>query len=194
MSSGFVMMWFSQLFIDAASNTSLDLQRSKFAVHVTALLISLSLSILSIETFKYLDIRMMTDWVGLALKMQPIQTAGKIAIGPAGIIPHFNGDKTFIDLLGKNDHHIARLSAKEGFLRGHNKFDFDYSLGKLEAEYAIIQLESCDDFKPNNRETEWLTRELIRSEIFLKHFNYAPCQMDITASFGRMHLIRKTSE
>lgn len=43
-----------------------------------------------------------------------------------------------IDLLGINDYHIARLPAvSDGALPGHNKFDFDHSLGVLRPDLVI---------------------------------------------------------
>lgn len=50
-----------------------------------------------------------------------------ISIEPAGSIPYFAQDHRFVDALGKNDAHIARLDAHPGnTLIGHNKFDWDY--------------------------------------------------------------------
>jgi len=49
-----------------------------------------------------------------------------LTVYPAGTLPYFAMDYRFIDVLGKNDAHIAHLDHYRGKLIGHNKFDFDY--------------------------------------------------------------------
>jgi len=49
-----------------------------------------------------------------------------LTVYPAGTVPYFAMDYRFIDVLGKNDEHIAHLDHYRGKLIGHNKFDFDY--------------------------------------------------------------------
>ncbi len=69
-----------------------------------------------------------------------------IAVTWAGAIPYFANRHT-VDLLGKNDHTIARQASKPDlisgrfpeFLPGHMKRDYDYSLGKLKPD-VIVQL------------------------------------------------------
>jgi hypothetical protein len=69
-----------------------------------------------------------------------------VAVMRAGTIPYFS-ERTAIDLLGKNDRHIAHelpwispnLSAFREFRPGHVKFDFAYSLGRL-APDVVLQL------------------------------------------------------
>lgn len=60
----------------------------------------------------------------------------KVAVTWSGALPYF-ADRYAIDLLGKNDPHIARLPARlrEGFFEtivnyqpGHMKYDYRYSL------------------------------------------------------------------
>jgi arabinofuranosyltransferase len=53
-----------------------------------------------------------------------------ITVHAAGNIPYYSHRKT-IDLLGKSDKVIARGPAKGGFVSGHNKWDYDYSIGTL---------------------------------------------------------------
>jgi hypothetical protein len=72
--------------------------------------------------------------------------AATVAVMRAGTIPYFS-NRTAIDLLGKNDRHIAHelpriapnLSGFHEFRPGHVKFDFAYSLGRL-APDVILQL------------------------------------------------------
>lgn len=69
----------------------------------------------------------------------------KIAVVWAGIIPYFT-NRQCIDLLGKNDRYIANLPMRtEGELKvrsfypGHMKYDYQYSIGKLQPD-AIASL------------------------------------------------------
>jgi len=51
-----------------------------------------------------------------------------IAVTWAGAIPYFSHRRT-VDLLGKSDRYIARLPQRTtGFVPGHNKWDYDYSI------------------------------------------------------------------
>ncbi|MGO9838039.1 MAG: hypothetical protein ACLP1X_27980 [Polyangiaceae bacterium] len=55
----------------------------------------------------------------------------------AGLPPYFS-ERTSIDLLGKCDRHIAHMTAvSTGRTPGHNKFDYDYSLGVLRPDYVM---------------------------------------------------------
>jgi len=58
-----------------------------------------------------------------------------IAVFPAGIVPYFTRLKA-VDLLGKNDPHVARLQPHPGALVGHGKVDPAYSFGK-HPDYVI---------------------------------------------------------
>jgi hypothetical protein len=68
-----------------------------------------------------------------------------VAVIRAGTIPYFIGRST-IDLLGKNDRHIARggavlpaagtLGFRE-FRPGHMKYDFGYSIGQLQPDVIV---------------------------------------------------------
>jgi hypothetical protein len=52
-------------------------------------------------------------------------------------LPFYFSERRGIDLLGKCDGHVAREpAASEGTLPGHNKFDYDYSLGVLKPDYV----------------------------------------------------------
>ena len=63
-----------------------------------------------------------------------------IAISGAGIVPYF-ADRTFIDVLGKNDKYIAHTPAHADvlpeFVPGHMKWDYDYSIGELKPDVVF---------------------------------------------------------
>jgi hypothetical protein len=69
-----------------------------------------------------------------------------VAVMRAGTIPYFAG-RHAIDLLGKNDRRVARMSVTAAgrsldfreFRPGHNKFDFAYSIGQQRPD-VILQL------------------------------------------------------
>jgi hypothetical protein len=69
-----------------------------------------------------------------------------VAVVRAGTIPYFS-DRYSIDLLGKNDEHLARETVKTtrgdlsfmDFRPGHMKTDFAYSIGRLRPD-VIVQL------------------------------------------------------
>jgi hypothetical protein len=63
-----------------------------------------------------------------------------IAVTWAGAIPYFSG-RWSVDLLGKSDPVIARTIRREGvgFYPGHDKWDYAYSIGRLEPD-VIAQL------------------------------------------------------
>jgi hypothetical protein len=63
-----------------------------------------------------------------------------IAISGAGIVPYF-ADRTFIDVLGKNDKRIGRgpahISVLPEYVPGHMKWDYDYSIGELKPDVVF---------------------------------------------------------
>jgi hypothetical protein len=74
--------------------------------------------------------------IGLYLK-QNTPESSKVADFWAGSVFYFS-DRYGIDLLGKSDRVIARMPvASGGLLPGHNKFNFEYSLGKLKPDYVV---------------------------------------------------------
>jgi hypothetical protein len=87
-----------------------------------------------------------------ALALRDVTAPGAtVAVVRAGTIPYFAG-RTAIDLLGKNDRYVAheppRLSggflAFRDFRPGHVKFDFAYSIGRLEPD-VILQLRQREE-------------------------------------------------
>ncbi len=71
--------------------------------------------------------------VALQLGRMHLPSSTTIAVFEAGTIPFLLPNFHYIDLLGKNDRHIAHTRAHPGLI-GHNKWDFDYSLGKLKPD------------------------------------------------------------
>jgi hypothetical protein len=62
-----------------------------------------------------------------------------IAVVTAGAMPYY-ANRYAIDMLGKNDRHVAHLKPHPGPLYpGHNKWDYDYSIGKLRPD-IVVQL------------------------------------------------------
>lgn len=61
----------------------------------------------------------------------------KIAATAAGVIFYFS-ERPGVDLLGKCDRYIARRPVFPGSAKpGHNKFDYDYSLGALRPDFVV---------------------------------------------------------
>ena len=74
--------------------------------------------------------------IGLLLK-QNTPVSSKVADFWAGSVFYFS-ERYAIDLLGKSDRHVAHLPvASNGTKAGHNKFDFDYSLGVLKPDFVV---------------------------------------------------------
>lgn len=73
--------------------------------------------------------------IGLMLKENTGPSA-RVADSYAGTVFYFS-ERPGIDLLGKSDRRIARMSAVSGTRPGHNKFDYDYSLGILKPDYVV---------------------------------------------------------
>jgi len=49
-------------------------------------------------------------------------------------VPAYYSHRTMLDLLGKNDTFIATSAPHGDFFPGHNKWDYDYSIGKLQPD------------------------------------------------------------
>jgi hypothetical protein len=91
-----------------------------------------------------------------ALLLRNVTTAdATVAVIRAGTIPYF-ADRTGIDLLGKNDRYVAReparlskgLSGLVEWRPGHVKFDFAYSIGRLQPDVIVALRNRTDEAKP----------------------------------------------
>jgi hypothetical protein len=54
-------------------------------------------------------------------------------------VPAYYSQRPMLDLLGKNDIHIATSAPHGSFFPGHNKWDYEYSIGKLQPD-VIYQI------------------------------------------------------
>lgn len=67
----------------------------------------------------------------------------RIAVAAAGATPYFSRRPTE-DLLGKNDKHIARLLPKGVFSPGHDKWDYEWSLGTRNSQLIVEPVDVND--------------------------------------------------
>ena len=67
----------------------------------------------------------------------------RIAVAAAGATPYFSRRPTE-DLLGKNDKHIARLLPKGVFSPGHDKWDYEWSLGTRKSQLIVEPVDLND--------------------------------------------------
>ncbi|KOR33543.1 hypothetical protein TI05_00505 [Achromatium sp. WMS3] len=72
-----------------------------------------------------------------------------MAVYYAGIPPYMCSDFIAIDLLGKSDAYIAHTQAHYGKV-GHNKYDYDYSLGEYKPTYILSLMPSIDSLTDDN--------------------------------------------
>lgn len=72
-----------------------------------------------------------------------------VAVVWAGAIPYFTG-RPAIDLLGKNDRHIAHLAMNDAmpFTPGHNKWDYHYSIASLQPDVVAQLWEKPEEIMP----------------------------------------------
>jgi len=104
-----------------------------------------NLDIIRNELFGFSGVHVEDDkyMVKVGLKLKEVTTPdAKIAVLWAGAIPYFS-DRFSIDFLGKTDafvsHLPARVTTYKDFHPGHNKYNYDYSIGKLRPD-VIAQL------------------------------------------------------
>ena len=60
----------------------------------------------------------------------------RMAVAAAGATPYF-AQRPTEDLLGKNDRHIAKLAPRGVFSPGHDKWDYEYSLGERNSDLIV---------------------------------------------------------
>ncbi len=118
--------------------------------------------------------------IGLLLQQNtPPET--KVADFWAGSVFYFS-ERYAIDLLGKSDRYIAHLPAvSDGTKPGHNKFDFDYSLGVLKPDVVIanFKLPVEEDRMLKMSTGNWaFTGQLYFNQIFQEHCLPYPVAVD----------------
>lgn len=109
------------------------------------------------KLFLHLDInKSSARYVQIAHILDDITLPGaKVAVVTAGVIPYFTNNY-YVDLLGKNDRHIAHgpsavptsVTDVEGFRPGHSKWDYAYSIGKLQPDVLAQWWEGFDAALP----------------------------------------------
>lgn len=83
-----------------------------------------------------------TGNVELGLKLNQEIPNATVADGFAGSVFYFAPHVRGIDVLGKMDAYIAHMPVMHGgTIPGHNKFDFDYSIGKQRPDYVVAVFE-----------------------------------------------------
>jgi hypothetical protein len=89
----------------------------------------------------------------------------RIAVVWAGAIPYFSR-RPCIDLFGKSDPVVAQLAPRGPFVPGHDKWDFEYSLGRARPEVVVLGWR----IGPEDRQLldrlgyEWVTGYYVQSE------------------------------
>jgi hypothetical protein len=74
-----------------------------------------------------------------------------IAVHAAGQIPYYS-ERTTIDLLGLNDPNVAMGLGHGEFYPGHNKWDYDYSIGELQPDLIADNFSPLAAFMQDNQQ------------------------------------------
>ena len=74
-----------------------------------------------------------------------------IAVHAAGQIPYYL-ERTTIDLLGLNDPVVAKGQGHGEFYPGHNKWDYDYSIGQLQPDLIADNFAPLAEFMRGNQQ------------------------------------------
>lgn len=70
-------------------------------------------------------------------------------------VPAYYSHRTMLDLLGKNDMFIATSAPHGDFFPGHNKWDYDYSIGKLQPDVIFQTYDRDIEKNLHQRITNW---------------------------------------
>jgi len=82
--------------------------------------------------------------IQLALKLNQEAPTALVADGYAGNLFYFAPHVRGIDFLGKTDARVAHMAVPHhGTIPGHNKFDFDYTIGERHPEYVVALYEGA---------------------------------------------------
>src|SRR5205085_829239 len=88
----------------------------------------------------------------------------RLAVAAAGATPYFSQRPTE-DLLGKNDAHVAKLAPRGVFSPGHDKWDYEWSLG---VRHAHLIVETVDVNPVDEAYIESLGFEKLENEMRLR--------------------------
>jgi len=118
--------------------------------------------------------------IGLILKENTPVTS-KVADTWAGSVFYFS-ERYGIDLLGKSDRHIAHLpAAPNANWPGHNKFDYDYSIGVLRPDCIVIAFRLPlreDDMRRAAVGDAAFEGQLYINDVFREHYLPHPVAVD----------------
>ena len=96
-----------------------------------------------------------------------------MAVYNAGVPPYMCSDFVAIDLLGKSDGYIAKQNVHKGKV-GHNKYDYDYSIGKFKPTYIFSLIPSIGSLKDrkyiNSPMSDYNWHLLLKSREFTDHY------------------------
>lgn len=70
-------------------------------------------------------------------------------------VPAYYSHRTMLDLLGKNDTFLATSAPHGAFFPGHNKWDYDYSIGKLQPDVIFQTFDRGLEKNLYQRITNW---------------------------------------
>lgn len=70
-------------------------------------------------------------------------------------VPAYYSHRTMLDLLGKNDAFIATSAPHGEFFPGHNKWDYDYSIGRLQPDVIFQTFDRGLEVNLHQRITNW---------------------------------------
>jgi hypothetical protein len=102
----------------------------------------------------------------LAIRIRDSTRAdARIAVVGAGNLPYFV-ERPCIDLLGPNDPVIAKHVPVTGFVPGHDKFDYDYSIGRLQPDLVAQEWLRPEQFHEVLRRNGY---DLVFGEVSVKH-------------------------
>ena len=82
------------------------------------------------------------------------EAGARIASTWAGV-PAYYSHRTMLDLLGKNDTFIATSTPHGDFFPGHNKWDYNYSIGKLQPDVIFQTFDRDIEKNLHQRITNW---------------------------------------
>jgi hypothetical protein len=82
------------------------------------------------------------------------ETGASIGTVWAGV-PAYYSHRTMFDLLGKNDTFIATSAPHGDFFPGHNKWDYDYSIGKLQPDVIFQTFDRGLELDLHKRIINW---------------------------------------
>lgn len=127
--------------------------------HVTAVIGVVAATLLARSTYIMPGLsevwRQDSNNIRLALTLNQQAPTALLADGYAGNLFYFAPRVRGIDVLGKTDAHIAHMNVPHhGNTPGHNKFDFDYSIGERHPDYVVALYEGASPAEETLKKTD----------------------------------------